>query len=277
MPGIGGKTLVRILSRNDLLGRTTAEFLALNEAVWVEEYRVLAKVAARWTSDPHHWIDAARQLEEQLDRFGVTMITAADGHYPTVIEEYDPDPPGVLFAYGNHRILERPTFTVMSSRNSPPAALDQIEKLCEEGVLNGEVLVTGHDTPEYQRAAVVPLRWGAPRILCLDRGLFAALGPELKDEPFRAARLWRYQFDAATDLVITPARPDKGFLPGMNTKRDRLIASLSRRLDFVMISPQGNMERLARLGLKANRSVRVSDAFLGSKEWSRYGATMLEL
>ncbi len=276
-PGIGHKSIVRILARNDLVGRSIREFMSLSDATLREEYRLSQKQADAWESQRSQSLDAAAALEERMDRFGVGMVTAADGHYPQLLEDMDPDPPGVLFFYGNHRIMEAKTFTVLSSRSSSPSALNLVEKLTEEGVLQGDVLVTGHDTPEYQRAAVVPLRWGSPRVLCLDRGLFDCLGEELKDEPFRAARLWRYQFDAKTDLAISLAHPEKGYVTGMNVRRDRLIAGLSRRLDFVNINPGGNMERMARMALKANRAVRISDSFLGSREWTRYGAKMLEL
>jgi len=206
----------------------------------------------------------------------VSMLTSVDAHYPRLIEEFDADPPGVLFLYGNKKLLEAKTFSVLSSRNTLPASLELIEKLTEEGVLNGEILVTGHDTPEYQRSAIVPLRWGAPRILCLDRGLFKVLGDDLKDEAFRAARLWRYQFDPGTDLAISPFRPDADFI-GINNKiRDRLVGSLSRRLDFVQIAEGGNMLRLARQALKAGRPVRVSDRSLSYRTLRNEGASILE-
>ncbi|MBL8061034.1 MAG: DNA-processing protein DprA [Chthonomonas sp.] len=276
-PGIAGKRLSRILVRNETLGIGTDVFLAMGEASLREEYGLPAKTASGWLVKQKPLIEEANQLEEKLDKFGVGMITSADAHYPEALEEFDDDPPGILFYFGNHKLLNSKTFAILSSRKSSPSALDYAEKLAEEGVLAGEILVTGHGTPEYERAAVVPLRWGSPRIMCLDRGLFDSLGPELKDEPFRAARLWRYQFDRKTDLAISLAHPEKGFVAGANSRRDRLIAGLSKRLDFVNIAPGGNMDKIARMGLKAKRPVRILDSFLGSREWTRYGATMLEL
>jgi predicted Rossmann fold nucleotide-binding protein DprA/Smf involved in DNA uptake len=187
-PGVGGKSVARVLTRNSLLGRTPAEFMSLSQESLREEYKFSAKAAEHFVGRK---FDATSELEKRLAALGVTLITAADIHYPTRIEQFDPDPPGVLFLFGNTKLLESSTFCVLSSRGSFPADLDQIEKLTEEGVLAGEILVAGHDTPEYQRSAVVPLRWGSPRILCLDRGLFKVLGDDLRDEAFRAARLWR--------------------------------------------------------------------------------------
>lgn len=274
-PGIGAKTICRVLARNDLLGRTPAEFLRIGEPVLVEEYRLRPAAAAKWVAQREDRLAEAREAENRLDRFGVNLVTAVDPHYPHALEALDPDPPGVLFLYGNARLLESRTFAVLSSRKSPPAALDLVERLAEEGVLSGETLTAGHDTPEYQRAAVVPLRWGAPRILVLDRGLYAALGEELSDEPFRTARLWRYRFDPTTDLAVSVCSPDLRYHAGGNKARDRVIAGLARRVDVVIAQPGGNMERLARMALKAGRTVRVSDLSLNYREFREEGAEVI--
>jgi DNA processing protein len=164
---------------------------------------------------------------------------------------------------------------VLASRKASSAALNQLEALAEEAVLAGEVLVAGHDTPEYQRSAVVPLRWGSPRILCLDRGLFQVLGPELKEEAFRAARLWRYQFDPHTDLEVSGFLPESKFIGVNNQVRDRLVAGLSERVDIVHMAEGGNMERIARMALKAGRRVRISDRCLQYRAFAELGAEVL--
>lgn len=90
------------------------------------------------------------------------------------------------------------------------------------------VLIAGIHSPAHQRAAIVPLRWGAPRILVFSGGFYYHLGLDLKQEPFRAARLWRYQFDAKTDLVISRRHPES--LPTFarfNPTVDRLIERIA--------------------------------------------------
>lgn len=275
-PGIGGRGVTRVLTRNGLLNRTPDEFLSLAPEVYREEYKLTAKASTSLAYDGKERLARTLELEKRLGGLGVMLVTSADANYPQLVEEMDPDPPGVLFLYGNQRLLEGKTFCVLSSRNARPADLEQIEKLTEEGVLNSEILVAGHDRPEYQRAAVVPLRWGAPRILCLDRGLFKVLGDDLKDEAFRAARLWRYQFDPKTDLVVSPFRPDSDFVGVNNQVRDRLVGCLSRRLDFVHMSEGGNMAKIARLALKARRQVRVSDRIVGYRQLTEAGASVID-
>jgi predicted Rossmann fold nucleotide-binding protein DprA/Smf involved in DNA uptake len=255
-PGIGGRSVVRVLARNDLLNRTAEEFLSLSVEAYREEYKLSVKSATYLSKHRGELFEEVAPMERRLESLGVRWTVITDAGYPELIEAFDPDPPAMLFLYGNTKLLGARTFSVLSSRNASRDQLDEIERLTEEGVLNGEVIVTGHDKPEYQRSAVVPLRWGAPRILCLDRGLFQVLGEDLRNEAFRMARLWRYEFDPTTDLVVSPFRPEASFIGINNQLRDRIVAGLSARLDFVKISPGGNMEKLAKMAEKAGRTVR---------------------
>lgn len=255
--GIGGRSIARVHTRNDLLGRTPEEFLKLGEEALIEEYRIPPAAAATWVIGRKSWVQQARATEERLSASGIQWVTLADAHYPSCIEELSPDPPGVLFFYGNERLLRIETACVLASRDPDQQTLDLVEKLSEEHVLEGRALVSGHDTPAYQRAAVVPLRFGAPRILVLDRGHFVVLGPQLDQEPFAAARLWRFAFDPRTDLVVSAVHPERDYHRNSNRVRDRLVAGLSRQLDIVSARASGNMEQLAKAALRAGRPVRV--------------------
>lgn len=144
--------------------------------------------------------------------------------------------PAGLWLYGNARLLSGTMVSIEAAQGRPGhsrAELDEIEQCAEKHVLEARILVTGIHNPAHQRAAVVPLRWGSPRILVVSGGFYSHLGKELKDEPFRAARLWRYQFDPQTDLVISRRAPDR--LPTFalyNPTVDRLIRRVAKR-DFV--------------------------------------------
>lgn len=271
-PGIGGKLLTRILTRCELLSVTPHEFLGFSPEVLVEEYGLKRSVAENWSLGREGRLEVARRLAGQMEAQGVRLVTLADASYPESVEAIDPDPPGALFMYGQHSLLEGRTFAVLSSRKSTESSLNLIEAVAEEGVLRGEVLVAGHDTPEYQRSAVVPLRWGAPRILILDQGMRKVLGPDLKEEAFRMARLWRFQFDPTTDLVVATQPPEGTYHRNSNKVRDRLVAGLSRRLDLIEASAAGNMSALGRRALTSGRSVRVSRRVHDFDRWIEAGA-----
>lgn len=259
VPGIGAKTVTRVLTRNDLLGRSVNEFLRLGPEALREEYRLKAKQAEAWCTGQKQWIEEAKKLRQFLEPHGVTLVTAADAHYPRHLESLDPDPPGIIYLFGNRTLIDSETFCVLASRNANDDVLTEIERRTEDNVLKGRCLVSGHDTPEYQRSAVTCLRWGAPRVMVFDTGLFDALGEDLREEPFPAARLWRYQFDAKTDLAVSAVNPLKNYHPNSNKVRDRLVAGLSYRIEAVCANQGGNMERLAKLGLRAGRKVSVSE------------------
>lgn len=147
---------------------------------------------------------------------------------------YDVEPgyyePGGLWLYGNVRLLQAKLAYAPAAGGPPvhrPRELEALEREAEEHVLASRVLVCGIHNAAHQRVAVVPLRWGSPRIVVLSGGFHHHLGKDLKDEPFRAARLWRYQWDPKTDLAISRRAPDK--LPTFahhNPTVDRLITML---------------------------------------------------
>lgn len=140
--------------------------------------------------------------------------------------------PKRLLAYGNLDLLDRPLFICAEGLVPPKEQRfetwkvgDRIEQQAEAGVLEGKVLLTGIVTPLEQRGAVVPLRWGAPRILVIPCAMELALGPDLDQEPFRSARLWRYKFDPSTDLVLTQYAPGSGRMV-YNQRVTRLILGI---------------------------------------------------
>lgn len=148
---------------------------------------------------------------------------------------YDEEPgyyiSGALWLYGNVRLLWGKLAHVSSALGPPThrrAELDAVEREAEEYVLGSRILVCGIHSPAHQRAAVVPLRWGSPRIVVVSGGFYHHFGSELKDEPFRAARLWRYQFDPMTDLAVSRRAPEKKpTFASHNPTVDRIVALLS--------------------------------------------------
>ncbi len=138
--------------------------------------------------------------------------------------------PAGLWLYGNVKLLAGRLACVPVAYgpvSHSAAELDAIEREAEKIVLEGRVLVCGLHSAAHQRSAVVPLRWGAPRILVMSGGFHHHLGEMLDQEPFRVARLWRYSWDARTDLAISRRAPHKKpTFASHNPTIDQLIARL---------------------------------------------------
>jgi hypothetical protein len=157
--------------------------------------------------------------------------------------------PGKLWLYGNVKLLHGELAVVESSFISPPYTeheLMLIEQEAERLVLSGKILVTGIHNPAHQRAALVPLRWGAPRIVVFSGGFYHHLGASLRTEPFRVARLWRYEWDSTTDLAVSRREPSK--LPTFahhNPSVDNLIRGIAEFSLPGFSSPLSTMRKLA--------------------------------
>lgn len=142
-----------------------------------------------------------------------------------------------LWLYGNTDLL-RATWTrcgkdvptvlfcvadAIGRKEGAPELLSSIEKQAESLVLESKVLVTGIHNEKHQRSGIQPLRWGAPRILVFPCGFYRTLGDDLTQEPFLAARLWRYGFDPKTDLCVSLLAPSE---PGEFVEHDPTIDCL---------------------------------------------------
>jgi predicted Rossmann fold nucleotide-binding protein DprA/Smf involved in DNA uptake len=75
--------------------------------------------------------------------------------------------------------------------------------------------------------------------------------------------------------VISPFRPEAGFVGVNNQVRDRLVGCLSRRLAFVQVSEGGNMQKIAKMAIKAGRKVEVSDRSPNYRSLVQLGATVI--
>lgn len=183
----------------------------------------------------------------QFDSSGPVVLPAT-GPGPDVRRRRGPTPPrrnapfdqepgfyedGGLWLYGNAKILQGQLAFVTGAcgpNRHSCSELHEIELEAERLVLDANVLVCGIHSPAHMRAAVVPLRWGSPRIVVMSGGFKYHLGEKLDQEPGKSARLWRYGWDAKTDLAVSRRAPDK--LPTFashNPTIDRLIAMIARR------------------------------------------------
>jgi hypothetical protein len=118
-------------------------------------------------------------------------------------------PDSKLWFYGNTNLLKGDLATI-DKRREDELYNDYLMRIEVEArclVLSGKVLVTGVHNEPQQRAAILPLRWGAPRIVVFSGGFYHHLGRALNQEPFRAARWWRYEWDPACDLAISRRSP----------------------------------------------------------------------
>lgn len=161
-------------------------------------------------------------------------------------------PEAGLWFYGNIKLLHARLAYVPQALAKPPFLrneLDIIERDAENLVLDAMVLVTGTHNEAHRQAAVVPLRWGAPRILVFSGGFYSHLGLELDQEPFPAARLWRFKWDARTDLAVSRRAPDKcPTYANDNPSVDRLVRGIVEMSWPGLSSPTDSLTDASKFG-----------------------------
>jgi len=170
-----------------------------------------------------------------IDKASVGVRLRRPDTLPRRTARYSEEPayyePAGLWLYGNVRLLDASKACIGEAhgpRCHRPADLERIEEEATNLVLGGKILVCGVHNPAHQRAAVVPLRWGSPRIVVFSGGFRWHLGEKLDEEAFLTARLWRQAWDPETDLAVSRRAPDR--LPTFalhNPTVDRLIVGLS--------------------------------------------------
>ncbi|MER3413137.1 MAG: hypothetical protein C4341_02645 [Armatimonadota bacterium] len=257
-PKVGHAAFARVVNECRVRGIEPEALLRMGADRLREEFRLHPHSARALANGATELRRRAHLLRQKVGDKPVRLVTRDSPLYPRALEEFCRTPPGYLFLYGNPKVLNNPTFCVIASRGATREDLDRVSRIVEEQTLEGKTLITGSNTPAYRAAAVVPLRWGAPRIVVVERGLFSALGDDLERELFAAARLWRYRFDPTTDLVISFSRPDEGAVKSDSTRRDEIVVGLSQEVYAVRIRKGGNMERLmARVEERGRTLVRL--------------------
>lgn len=277
-PGLGQAGIRNVLEYCKTRGVSPDEFLGLS----AEEKRSGPKLANVSANHLTRGLAAALERTEKLDHaartHGIHVITFQDAAYPSRVESFISRPPSLFFAYGNLALLSQQCFCVLTSRHPTRDGLAAVEELTEKAIFERLTLATSHNKLGYQRSAVTALRWGAPRILVYDCGLMAAMNDDLTQEPFRIARLYRYRFDAATDLVISTSRLNDRYIGDKNQNRDELIVALSHRVYAAEISAGNVMHRMCARAMKEGREtlarpwLEYHDGNLGNRALLEAGA-----
>lgn len=102
----------------------------------------------------------------------------------------------------------KPSWTPWLASDALWSDLDDLERQVEKVILEGKVVVVNcnllgknaQETRLIERAGVVSLRWGAPRLLLVTPEQSRAL--DRREELCRNWRLWRYQFDPGHDAWV---------------------------------------------------------------------------
>jgi predicted Rossmann fold nucleotide-binding protein DprA/Smf involved in DNA uptake len=114
LPDVGRKTLRHVLERQQVRRETPAEILRLPDETLREEYRLPPRALRALREERTARLEETARLDAHLTRCGVRWLSFQDAAYPAALEAM-PEPPAVLFLYGNHALLDGLTVALLGS------------------------------------------------------------------------------------------------------------------------------------------------------------------
>lgn len=261
IPGLGERQIAQVLQQWARERAPVEQFLATPADQLQQRWGLSPQAASALTAANRTWWSQFEQLEALVRQHHVEVLTPQHQLYPLALESFCEQPPPVLFAHGQLRLLhEGWRFAVVCSRGAPRLALEAVEEITQKAAAQGGVLVTGHNTPPYRQAALAAIREERPSVTVLDRGLLPALGDGLQRPLFAAARLYEVEFRTDRDLVLSPFPLRAGSLGLHNQRRDELVFALADVVYAVWIRAGGVMERLCQRAKELGKPIEVWQA-----------------
>ena len=189
-------------------------------------------------------VAAGREILAQLDRLGATVLVASDPAFPPLLREI-PDPPPLLYVWGDQALLCRRAAAIVGSRNHTDYGAAAARMLAL-GVAPHAVVVSGMARGLDAVAHAAALDGGGTTIGVLGNG-FGVIYP--------AANRDLYGRMIAHGCLITELPPGERPHAGAFLRRNRLISGLALVTVIVEAAPGSGALITADCALDQGRSV----------------------
>ncbi len=156
------------------------------------------------------------QILDHLDRLGARAMLPDDPAFPPLLQEI-PDPPAVLYVWGDAALLTRPAAAMVGSRNHTPYGADAA-RLLAGGVARRAVVVSGMARGIDAIAHEAALDAGGPSVGVLGNG-FGVIYP--------AANRALYERMIRAGCLVTELPPGERPHAGAFPRRNRLVSGLA--------------------------------------------------
>lgn len=266
LPQLGEKSLLRILSliRQQMLAPDN--LLQFSVQDWVNRCEMPLPSAEYLCINREKLILRSAQDLMDIGRIPLHVLSIESLTYPKRLQKNAELPPPILYCAGRVSLLSETipedgsfTFTIAVSNGAEQNRLADQDMIAESLILQGGVVVTGHDRLPYQRLALSAQRLNRPAVYVLDRGLREALGTSFDRVPFAAARIRESKLNTERDAVVSSFRLDDHGLGTNNRRRDSLIFALSDLIVALDIRAGGGMAAECLRSHKQRGSVQVCE------------------
>ncbi len=242
LPHVGDKGAARILALNRTRQHGLGTFFRLPAAVLREDYKLHPATIERLGAERAEHETRCRWLLDQLAATAGSVWLLDEVGYPGRVRRLAP-PAVVVYGFGAAAVLDPPTLAVLNSRTISEHSVAASLAAVQAAAAQGFTLVSGGMKTGYRIAAVAGRAAAAPRVIVLDRGIFATFGARLDRDPFGFGP-GRSALDAERTLVLSPFRLMDHATPRNGRRRDEIIAALADVIVAVHARAGGEIERV---------------------------------
>jgi DNA recombination-mediator protein A len=254
LPRVGERRLLRVQARARWQGLPLRQVVALTPDALAREYGLPAPALARLQQNRFWHTAHCRALVARLAACGARICQPGDTPYPRRWAERSEPPPPLAYVYGAAELLACPAVALLTSRAVSEETVTATVRVARGAAQEGLALVVGGMKSTHRIAAVTGRAAGAPRLVVLDRGLFAAFGGQPEFDPFGFGP-GRTRFDPSSTLVLSVFRPHDHATPRNGRRRDELIAALGDIVVALSARPGGEVERICLRALDRGQCV----------------------
>src|SRR2546429_285320 len=188
---------------------------------------------------------AGHEILDQLDRLGAAVLLPEDAAFPPLLSEV-PDPPALLFAWGDTALLARPSAGIVGSRDHSPYGAAAARLLATGVAGAGVVVVSGMARGIDAIAHAAALDSGGASVGILGNG-FGIIYP--------AVNRVLYERMVARGCLVTELPPGERPHAGAFPKRNRLISGLAGVTVVIEAAPGSGALITADCALDQGRAV----------------------
>ncbi|HEX9610584.1 MAG TPA: DNA-processing protein DprA [Gemmatimonadales bacterium] len=238
LPGIGASRLRLLVSTfGDALGAVRAPHAVIAR---LPGFSQAGATAVRAVS-----LDRGRTVLAALDRLGARALVPEDERFPALLKEI-PEPPAVLFVWGDDALLSRPAAAMVGSRDHTPYGADVARRLAGGAARAGVVVVSGMARGIDAVAHTAALDAGGASVGVLGNG-FGVIYP--------AANRALYERMVRSGCLVTEFTPGERPHAGAFPRRNRLISGLAMVTVVIEAAAGSGTHLTADAALDQGRSV----------------------
>jgi DNA processing protein len=189
-------------------------------------------------------LQPGRDTLDRLERLGATALLPADDRFPPLLREI-PDPPALLYAWGDLALLKRPAAGIVGSRHHTAYGAEAARVLAS-GIARAAVVVSGMARGIDAIAHAAALDVGGASVGVLGNG-FGVIYP--------AANRLLYERMIAQGCLITELPPGERPHAGAFPRRNRLISGIAGVTVVVEAALKSGALITADYGLDQGRTV----------------------